>query len=222
MIKAILGKKIGMTQIFDEEGRAIPVTVIQAGPCYITQIRTPERDGYSAVQMGFEEVKSKKVPAGLLGHFRKVGVPPLRYLREFRFEGEDPGVKEGDVITVTVFQPGDKVDVTGWSKGRGFAGGIKRHGFSRQPKTHGQTDRHRAPGSRGSNTDPGHTWRGSRGPGHMGNERVTIIGLTVVKVDPEHNLIAVKGAVPGPNGGLVLIRESYKNRVQDESGRQSS
>ncbi len=211
MIKAILGKKIGMTQIFDKDGRAIPVTVIQAGPCYVTQIRTPERDGYRAVQLGFEEVKAKRVPAGLRGHFQKAGVPPLRYLKEFRVE-DDPGVQVGDVVTVTVFQEGDKVDVTGWSKGRGFAGGIKRHGFARQPKTHGQTDRHRAPGSRGANTDPGHTWKGARGPGHMGNERVTIIGLTVVKVDPERNLIAIKGAVPGPNGGLVLIRESYKNR----------
>ncbi len=215
MIKAIIGRKVGMTQIFDEDGRAIPVTIIQAGPCYVTQIRTPERDGYRAVQLGFEEVKSKRVPAGLRGHFQKAGVPPLRVLREFRFEGEDPEVKEGDVITVEVFKEGEKVDVTGWSKGRGFAGAIKRHGFSRQPKTHGQTDRHRAPGARGAATDPGRTWKGQRGPGHMGNERVTIIGLTVVKVDPERHLLAVKGAVPGPNGGLVLIRESYKNRVKD-------
>ncbi len=207
-MKGLIGKKVGMTQYFDEEGRAIPVTVIQAGPCYVTQIRTPERDGYSAVQLGFEEVKAKRLTAGQRGHLKRAGVPPLRYLREFRVDTVD--VKEGDTLTVDVFQVGDKVDVTGTSKGRGFAGAVKRHGFAGGPKTHGQSDRWRATGSRGAATFPGKTWKGSRAPGHMGNRRVTVMGLTVVWVDPERNLLAVKGAVPGPKGGLVLIRESKK------------
>jgi len=207
-MKGLIGKKVGMTQYFDEQGRAIPVTVIQAGPCYVTQIRTPERDGYSAVQLGFEEVKAKRLTAGQRGHLKRAGVPPLRYLREFRVDTVD--VKEGDTLTVDVFQVGDKVDVTGTSKGRGFAGAVKRHGFAGGPKTHGQSDRWRATGSRGAATFPGKTWKGSRAPGHMGNRRVTVMGLTVVWVDPERNLLAVKGAVPGPKGGLVLIRESKK------------
>jgi len=207
-MKGLIGKKVGMTQYFDEQGRAIPVTVIQAGPCYVTQVRTPERDGYAAVQLGFEEVKPRRLTAGQRGHLKRAGVPPLRYLREFRVDTID--VQEGDTVTVDVFQVGDKVDVTGTSKGRGFAGAVKRHGFAGGPKTHGQSDRWRATGSRGAATFPGKTWKGSRAPGHMGNRRVTAMGLTVVWVDPERNLLAVKGAVPGPKGGLVLIRESKK------------
>lgn len=208
MIKGLIGRKIGMTQIFDEEGRAIPVTLIEAGPCYVTQVRRPDKDGYSAVQLGFQEVNPKRLTGGELGHLKRAGVPPLRYLREFRVK--DPQVQEGDKITVEVFSVGDLVDVTGTSKGRGFQGVVKRHGFAGGPKTHGQSDRWRAPGSRGAGTFPGHTWKGAKGAGRMGGNRVTVMSLKVVLVDPERNLLAVKGAVPGPKGGLVLIREARK------------
>ncbi len=209
MFKGLIGKKIGMTQIFDENGAAIPVTLIEAGPCYVTQVRRPEKDGYTAVQLGFQEVSPKRLTGGQLGHLKKVGVPPLRYLREFRVK--DPDVQEGDTVTVERFAVGERVDVTGTSKGRGFQGGVKRHGFGGGPKTHGQSDRWRAPGSRGAGSTPGRTMKGSRGPGHMGHARVTVMGLEVVLVDPERNLLAVKGGVPGPKGGLVLIREARKN-----------
>ncbi|NPA93307.1 MAG: 50S ribosomal protein L3 [Chloroflexi bacterium] len=209
MFKGLIGKKIGMTQIFDEDGAAIPVTLIEAGPCYVTQVRRPEKDGYSAVQLGFQEVSPKRLTGGQLGHLKRAGVPPLRYLREFR--AKDPDVKEGDVVTVERFAVGERVDVTGTSKGRGFQGGVKRYGFAGGPKTHGQSDRWRAPGSRGATSTPGRTLKGTRGPGHMGNARVTVMGLEVVLVDPERNLLAVKGGVPGPKGGLVLIREARKN-----------
>jgi len=208
MFKGLIGKKIGMTQIFNEEGLAIPVTLIEAGPCYVTQVRRPEKDGYSAVQLGFQEVNPKRLTGGQLGHLKRVGVPPLRYLREFRVK--DPDVSEGDVVTVERFSVGERVDVVGTSKGRGFQGGVKRFGFGGGPKTHGQSDRWRAPGSRGAGSTPGRTMKGARGPGHMGNERVTVMGLEVVLVDPERNLLAVKGGVPGPKGGLVLIREARK------------
>ncbi len=209
MFKGLIGKKIGMTQIFDEDGAAIPVTLIEAGPCYVTQVRRPEKDGYSAVQLGFQEVNPKRLTGGQLGHLKRAGVPPVRYLREFRVK--DPDVKEGDVVTVERFAVGERVDVTGTSKGRGFQGGVKRYGFAGGPKTHGQSDRWRAPGSRGATSTPGRTLKGTRGPGHMGNARVTVMGLEVVLVDPERNLLAVKGGVPGPKGGLVLIREARKN-----------
>ncbi len=209
MFKGLIGKKIGMTQIFNENGAAIPVTLIEAGPCYVTQVRRPEKDGYSAVQLGFQEVSPKRLTGGQLGHLKRVNVPPLRYLREFR--AKDPDVKEGDVVTVERFAVGERVDVVGTSKGRGFQGGVKRYGFAGGPKTHGQSDRWRAPGSRGAGSTPGRTVKGSRGPGHMGNARVTVMGLEVVLVDPERNLLAVKGGVPGPKGGLVLIREARKN-----------
>ena len=208
MFKGLIGKKIGMTQIFNEEGLAIPVTLIEAGPCYVTQVRRPEKDGYSAVQLGFQKVNPKRLTGGQLGHLKRAGVPPLRYLREFRVK--DPDVSEGDVVTVERFSVGERVDVVGTSKGRGFQGGVKRFGFGGGPKTHGQSDRWRAPGSRGAGSTPGRTMKGARGPGHMGNERVTVMGLEVVLVDPERNLLAVKGGVPGPKGGLVLIREARK------------
>ncbi len=208
MFKGLIGKKIGMTQIFNEEGLAIPVTLIEAGPCYVTQVRRPEKDGYSAVQLGFQEVNPKRLTGGQLGHLKRAGVPPLRYLREFRVK--DPDVSEGNVVTVERFSVGERVDVVGTSKGRGFQGGVKRFGFGGGPKTHGQSDRWRAPGSRGAGSTPGRTMKGARGPGHMGNERVTVMGLEVVLVDPERNLLAVKGGVPGPKGGLVLIREARK------------
>ncbi len=209
MFKGLIGKKIGMTQIFNEHGAAIPVTLIEAGPCYVTQVRRPEKDGYSAVQLGFQEVNPKRLTGGQLGHLKRVGVPPLRYLREFRVK--DPDVAEGDTVTVERFAVGERVDVIGTSKGRGFQGGVKRLGFGGGPKTHGQSDRWRAPGSRGAGSTPGRTMKGNRGPGHMGANRVTVMGLEVVLVDPERNLLAVKGGVPGPKGGLVLIRAARKN-----------
>ena len=208
MLKGLIGKKIGMTQIFDEAGAAIPVTLIEAGPCYVTQVRRPEVDGYSAVQLGFEEVKQKRLTGGLLGHLKRNNLMPLRFLREFRVK--DPDVKEGDPVTVSVFAVGDLVDVVGTSKGKGFQGGIKRHGFHGGPKTHGQSDRWRAPGSRSSTTTPGRVYKGSRGAGHMGDDRVTVQNLKIVLVDTERNLLGLKGAVPGPKGGVVLINGARK------------
>lgn len=212
MFKGLIGKKIGMTQIFDEQGVAIPVTVIEAGPCYVTQVRLPDREGYSAVQLGYQEVKPKRLTAGELGHLKRNGLnlPPLRFLREFRVK--TPEVNEGDKVTVEVFSVGERVDVIGTSKGRGFQGGVKRYHFRGGPKTHGQSDRHRAPGARSSGTTPGRVYKGSRGPGHMGNQRVTAQNLKVVLVDAERNLIGVCGSVPGPRGGLVMIREARKQK----------
>ena len=208
MFKGLLGKKIGMTQIFDESGAAVPVTLIEAGPCYVTQIRKPEKDGYSAVQLGFVEVNPKRLTKGQLGHLKKSELPPLRFLREFR--AKSPDVQVGDKVTVEVFQVGERVDVVGTSKGKGFQGDVKRYGFGGGPKTHGQSDRWRAPGSRGAGSTPGRVFKGARGPGHMGNVRVTAQGLKVVLVDPERNLLAVRGSVPGPKGGLVIIKEARK------------
>ncbi|GIV78731.1 MAG: 50S ribosomal protein L3 [Litorilinea sp.] len=208
-MRGILGKKVGMTQLFDESGVAIPVTVIEAGPCYVTQVKTAETDGYNAVQIGFEEVAERKLTKGQKGHLQKAGTPLLRRLRELRY-AEPPTLSLGDVIKADVFEEGERVDVIGVSKGRGFAGAVKRHGFAGGPKTHGQSDRHRATGSRGAGTTPGHTFPGTKAPGHMGNARVTVQNLQVALVDPERNLIAVKGAVPGPRGGLVLVREAVK------------
>ncbi len=208
MLKGLLGKKIGMTQIFDDDGVAIPVTLIEAGPCYVTQVRKPEVDGYSAVQLGFGEVKPKRLTGGELGHLKQNNLPPLRFLREFR--AKDPEIQEGAQLKADVFALGERVDVSGTSKGRGFQGGVKRYHFRGGPKTHGQSDRLRAPGSHGSGTTPGRVFKGSRGPGHMGNERVTVQGLKVVLVDAERNLLGVRGAVPGPRGGLVMIKEARK------------
>jgi large subunit ribosomal protein L3 len=210
-MKGIIGKKVGMTQIFDENGNVIPVTVIQAGPCYVTQVRTADKDGYIAVQLGFNETKPKRLTKGQLGHLQRNNLPALRHLREFRVNG-DVDVAEGQQIKADVFVKGERVDVIGTSKGRGFAGGIKRHHFNRQPKTHGASDRTRAPGSAGANTYPGRTIKGHRGPGHMGSERVTTENLEVVVVDPERNLLAVRGSVPGANGGIVLIKPARPRR----------
>jgi large subunit ribosomal protein L3 len=209
MFKGLIGKKVGMTQIFDDAGSAIPVTIIEAGPCYVTQVRLPEHDGYSAVQLGFVEVKPKVLTGGQIGHLKRNNVPPLRFLREFR--EKSPDLNEGDVITVDkVFDVGDHVDVVGTSKGKGFAGAVKRYHFRGGPKTHGQSDRQRAPGSRGSGTTPGRVYKGARGPGHMGNERVTAQNLAVVLVDGERNLLGVRGAIPGPKGGIVTIKGARK------------
>ena len=208
MVKGLIGKKIGMTQIFDENGLAIPVTVIEAGPCYVTQVRLPEKDGYSAVQMGFHETKPKRLTGGQLGHLKRNNLPPLRFIREFRVK--DPEVNEGDEVTVAVFVVGEKVDVVGTSKGKGFAGAVKRYHFAGGPRTHGASDRERAPGSNGSGTTPGRVYKGSRRPGHMGSEQVTAQGLKVVLVDAERNLIGVTGSVPGARGGVVLVKEARK------------
>jgi large subunit ribosomal protein L3 len=208
MLKGLIGKKVGMTQIFDESGAVVPVTIIEAGPCYVTQVREPETDGYSAVQLGFDETKPKRLTGGELGHLKRNNLPPLRFLREFR--EKDPGVKEGDVVNVSLFSKGDHVDVVGTSKGKGFQGGVKRYHFRGGPKTHGASDRMRSPGSRGSTTTPGRVYKGARGPGHMGDDRVTVQNLMVAYVDVERNLLGVRGAIPGAKGGLVMIKAARK------------
>jgi len=208
MLKGLIGKKIGMTQIIDENGAAVPVTLIEAGPCYVTQVRLPEKEGYAAVQLGFDEAKPKRLTSGQLGHLKKNELPPLRFLREFRVK--DAGLKAGDKVTVETFGIGERVDVIGTSKGKGFAGAVKRYHFAGGPKTHGASDRLRAPGSNSSTTTPGRVYKGSRRPGHMGHERVTAQGLKVVLVDAERNLLGVNGAVPGPKGGLVMIQDARK------------
>ena len=208
MLKGLIGKKIGMSQIFDERGVAYPVTLIEAGPCYVTQIRRPESEGYSAVQLGFSETHPKRLTGGELGHLKTANLPPLRFLREFRTKSLDVSV--GDVMKADVFSVGERVDVIGTSKGKGFAGAVKRYHFAGGPKTHGQSDRHRAPGSNGSGTTPGRVYKGAHRPGHMGDERVTVQSLKVVLVDVERNLIGVQGAVPGAKGGLVIINEARK------------
>lgn len=208
MIKGLIGKKIGMTQVFDESGRAKAITLIEAGPCYVTQVRLPESDGYSAVQLGFEEVREKHLTLGQKGHLKRNNLPPLRFLREFRVE--KPEVKEGDQVNAGTFTVGEQVDIEGISKGKGFQGGVRRYHFKGGPKTHGQSDRHRAPGSRGSTTTPGRVYKGARGPGHMGNVQVTAQNISIVLVDAERNLIGVNGAVPGAKGSLVLIRAAKK------------
>ncbi len=211
MLKAILGKKVGMTQVFDEDGRAVPATVIKAGPCTVVQTRTAERDGYCAVQLGYEPVSERKVNLPLRGHFKKHGVTPHRHLREFRVDDADQ-YSPGQQITVDIFKPGDLVDVTGTSKGKGFAGGVKRWGFRRGPMAHG-SKYHRRPGSLAAR-DASRVFPGRKMPGRMGGERVTVQGLRVLRVDPEEHLLVVKGAVPGPRGGLVAIAESVKARRQ--------
>ena len=207
MLKGLIGKKIGMTQIFDEQGVAQPVTIIEAGPCFVTQVRNPEKDGYTAIQLGFGEVHPKRLTAGELGHLNSNGLAPMRFLREFRSK---ESVNVGDKLTVEVFSVGERVDVVGTSKGKGFAGGVKRHHFAGGKKTHGQSDRHRAPGSRGSGTTPGRVYKGARSAGHMGTDRVTVQALKIVMIDAERNLLGIKGAVPGGKGGLVLIKEARK------------
>ncbi len=209
MLKGLIGKKIGMTQIFDEQGVAYPVTLIEAGPCYVTQVRDPQNEGYSAVQLGFAEVNPKRLTSGELGHLKTNELPPLRFLREFRAKDHD--LKVGDKITVAeAFALGERVDVIGVSKGKGFAGAVKRHHFHGMNATHGTSDRNRAPGSRGSGTTPGRVYKGARGAGHMGMDRVTTQNLKVVLVDAERNLLGVHGAVPGPKGGLIMIKEARK------------
>lgn len=210
-MKGMIGKKVGMTQVFDEQGTVIPVTVIQAGPCYVTQIRNSERDGYVSVQLGYGETKPKNLTKGQLGHLKKADLPALRHLREFRLPDDAKiAVEEGQEIKVDVFAQGELVDVIGVSKGRGFAGTIKRHGFARGPKTHGQSDRMRSPGSIGMCATPGRTLKGKRMAGRMGNARVTVQNLSLVVVNAEENLLAVKGSVPGAKGSIVIIKPAIK------------
>ena len=209
MKKGIIGKKIGMTQIFDESGKVVPVTVIEAGPCTVVQKKTAENDGYEAVQMGFGDAKANKVNKPMKGHFDKADVAPKKSLREFRFD--DCGAYNvGDIIKADTFACGDMVDVCGTSKGKGYAGAIKRHGNRTLRASHGTGPVERQPGSMGAISDPSRIFKGKGMAGHMGAERVTIQNLEVVKVDAENNLIAVKGAIPGPKGGLVFVTDSKK------------
>lgn len=209
MFKGLIGRKIGMTQIFDGNGAAIPVTLIEAGPCFVSQVKTPEADGYSAVQLAFGEIKPKRVSKAELGHLKVNNLPPVRVLREFRTKKIDD-IKAGDELKASVFADGDYVDVIGTSKGKGFAGAMKRHGFGGGVRTHGQSDRQRSPGSSGATTTPGRVFKGKRGPGHMGDVRVTSSHIRVAMVDAERNLIAVHGSVPGAKGSTVIIREARK------------
>jgi len=210
MVKAIIGKKVGMTQIFDDNGKVVPVTVIEAGPCVVIQKKTEEKDGYSSVQLGFQDVKEHKLSKPELGHLKKAGIPAKKHLKEFRLD-DVSSLKIGDELKADVFAEGDKIDITGISKGKGFAGVIKRHGAGRTPTSHGGGPVHRHAGSMGSGTDPSRIFKGKIGAGQMGAEQVTIQNLDVVKVDPELNMIAVRGAVPGPKGGIVYLKNTVKN-----------
>jgi large subunit ribosomal protein L3 len=202
MINGLLGKKLRMSRMIDPQGAVVGITLMSVGPCYVTQVKTPEKDGYSAVQIGYEETK--------LGHLKST--PNLKYLREMRAE-PDGEVSVGQKLDVSLFEPGEKVHVVGTSKGHGFAGVMKRHGFHGGPKTHGQSDRPRSPGSAGAGTTPGRVLKGTRMGGHMGHERVSVLNLEVLAVDPERNLLALKGAVPGPSGGLVEIKKLARARA---------
>ncbi len=215
MINAVMGRKIGMTQVFTETGEAVGVTVLEVGPNYVTQFKTPERDGYAAVQLGFKE--SKKLTKPERGHLKSVPVPGLRHLHEVR--GDAEGLTIGQTVGAEIFSRGDKVDVTVGavrgtmgSKGKGFAGVVKRHGFAGGPKTHGQSDRHRAPGSVGAGSTPGRVMKGMRMAGQMGNVRRTVLNLTVIDTIPERNLVLVKGGVPGAKSGIIVIRQAIKTR----------
>jgi large subunit ribosomal protein L3 len=208
MLNGLLGKKLGMTRIFTEDGRWIEVTLLEAGPCMVVQRKTQAQEGYDAVQIGYGEANKRRLTKPLQGHFKRAGVPPSRTLREFRVE-RDSALKPGDEVRVDIFKAGDRVDVSGTSKGKGFAGGIKRHGWSGGPATHG-SNFHRAPGSIGASADPGHVIKGKTMPGHMGNEGVTTQNLEVVNVDPTKNLIVVRGSVPGAPGGLVVVKKTVK------------
>ena len=205
-MSGLIGKKIGMTRVFSENGEHIPVTVIKAGPCFVTQIKTQEKDGYDAVQLGFEDVKEKNVTKPRNGHFQKASISPKRIIREFKpFAGDE--VKLGAEVTVDIFTEGEKVTVSGTSIGRGFAGVMKRHNFAGAQMTHGQSDRQRSPGSIGQSSWPSKVFKGMRMAGRMGNDRVTISGLSVVKIDTEKNLLFVKGSVPGSKNGFLEIRK---------------
>jgi large subunit ribosomal protein L3 len=202
MVAGLLGRKVGMTSVFDEDGRVVPVTVIQAGPCWVTQVKTSDSDGYDAVQLGFEE--SRKLNSPERGHLSKAGTPMLKHLREWHV-ADASEYQLGQRLDVSMFEAGERVTLVGTSKGKGFQGVVKRHGFSGGPKTHGQSDRWRAPGSIGSGTTPGRVLKGLRMAGKMGHDRVTVKNLLVVRADPERNLLLVRGAVPGPREALVVV-----------------
>ena len=210
MKKAIIGKKVGMTQIFDEAGKVVPVTVIEAGPCVVVQKKNADKEGYTSVQLGYQDQAERKLSKPEKGHLQKAGVSLKKYLKEFRLE-DCEALNVGDVVTAGVFAEGDKVDVTGISKGKGYAGVIKRWGAQRTPMTHGGGPVHRHAGSMGSGTDPSRIFPGKIGAGHMGAEQVTVQNLDVVKVDPELNMIVVRGAIPGPKGGIVYLKNTVKN-----------
>ena len=209
MKKAIIGKKVGMTQIFDEAGKVIPVTVIEAGPCVVVQKMTAEKEGYQAVQFGYEEVAERKLSKPEQGHLAKAGVGMVKHLKEFRLE-DDSKLEVGDVVKADVFAEGEKVDVTGTSKGHGYAGVVKRYGQARGRMTHGGGPVHRHAGSMGSSTDPSRIMPGKKQAGHLGVEQVTVQNLDIVKVDAEFNMIAIRGAIPGPKGGIVYIKDTVK------------
>ena len=216
-MKAIIGKKVGMSQIFDENGKVIPVTVIEAGPCVVVQKKTAEKDGYAAVQLGFEDVPERKLTKPELGHLNKAGVAPKKYLREFDLENAAE-LNVGDVIKADTFKEGDFVDVTGTSKGHGYQGAIKRFGAQRTPTSHGGGPVHRHAGSMGSTSSPSRIFKGHIGAGHMGVDQVTVQNLDVVKVDPELNMIVVRGAVPGPKGGIVYLKNTVKTILEKQAG----
>ena len=209
MQKGLIGKKIGMTQLFDESGKVIPVTVVEAGPCTVVQKKTVENDGYAAVQVGFGDVKVQRVNKPMAGHFKKADVAPKKVLKEFRLEDTE-SVNVGDVLKADVFAAGDRVDVVGTSKGKGTAGAIKRWNFSRLKESHSTGPVARHAGSLGACSDPSRVYKGKKLAGHLGSERVTIQNLDIVKVDAENNLIAIKGAIPGPRGGIVVIADTVK------------
>jgi large subunit ribosomal protein L3 len=217
--EGLIGRKVGMTQVFEGDGRQVPVTVIQAGPCTVVEVRTKATHGYDALQLGFEP-KKKNVIKPQAGHFKKAGVPAMRVLRELRLEKAD-GYKTGQTLTVELFAPGELVDVSGISKGKGFQGGIKRHGWHGGDATHGSMF-HRAPGSIGASSDPSRVWPGHRLPGRMGGARRTVLNLQVVRVMPEQSLLVVRGAVPGATGGLVLVRKSVKLTKAQQKARKAA
>ena len=217
MKKAIIGKKVGMTQIFDESGKVIPVTVVEAGPCVVTQKKTTETDGYAAVQLGFEDIKESKLTKPEAGHLKKAGIEAKKHLKEFRLEDAE-SMNVGDVVKADVFAAGDWIDVTGISKGHGYQGVIKRHGAHRTDMTHGGGPVHRHAGSMGASSHQSRIFPGKIGAGQMGNEQVTIENLEVVKVDAELNMIVIRGAIPGPKGGLVYLRNTVKNHKIKQAG----
>ncbi|HHT17847.1 MAG TPA: 50S ribosomal protein L3 [Papillibacter sp.] len=210
MEKAIIGRKVGMTQIFDENGKVVPVTVIEAGPCVVVQKKTAEKDGYDAVQLGFRDVKESRLTKPEAGHLKKAGVSLKKYLKEFRLS-DTSALNVGDEVKADVFAEGDRVDVTGISKGKGYSGVIKRHNAARGAMSHGGGPIHRHAGSMSANSDPSRVFKGKIGAGQLGNEQVTVQNLDVVKVDASVNLIAVRGAIPGPRGGIVYLKNTVKN-----------